>query len=92
MKRKVSVLLTTLWIIASTLLLTYIWGGNPGVMPYPPESFGIWLSDLVGAQNAEDIGRLNVHYMLIVSSIVVSFVTFLGLRIWRYIQRKYHPR
>jgi heme/copper-type cytochrome/quinol oxidase subunit 2 len=72
------------WIIIASLSLAYVWGGNPDAFPRPPQSFAIWITDLFGAQDAEAIGRLEVHYMLVVSFIVVSVCTFLALFFWKH--------
>jgi hypothetical protein len=79
---------TALWIVGASLALTWIWGGNQEAIPLPPESFVVWLSDAAGANNADEIGRLHVLYMLAVSFIVVAA----GTGVVRWIMRsRRHP-
>ncbi|PZN80800.1 MAG: hypothetical protein DM484_09535 [Candidatus Methylumidiphilus alinenensis] len=83
MSRRTNIGLLVAWLVFATLSLTYVWGGNPDAIPRPPESFSIWLSNLYGAQDAEDIGKLDVLYMLLVSFIAVSICTSLALFAWK---------
>jgi hypothetical protein len=75
--------LCALWMICATLALTWLWGGNPDAVPRPPVSVAIWLSDVYGAKDGEDLGRLEVLYMLAVSFVVVAGGTWLIRAIWR---------
>lgn len=75
---------TAIWIVCATLALTWVLGGNHALVPWPPESIALWLVDLVGAQNADEIGQVEVLYMMAVSFIVVVGGTVLARRIWKH--------
>ena len=83
MSRQRNIALLVAWLVFATLSLTYVWGGNTDAIPRPPESFSIWLSNLYGTQDAEDVGKLDVLYMLLVSFITVSICTLLALFAWK---------
>lgn len=74
------------WIVLASLSLAYFWGKDPEMFARPPQAFAVWLAELVGAQDAEAIGRLEVHYTLVVSFIAVSVCTWLALFIWKQIR------
>jgi hypothetical protein len=57
------------------------------MVPWPPESVTIWAADLYGARNADDIGELELLYMLAVSFIVVAGATLLARYTLRFLKR-----
>jgi hypothetical protein len=71
------------WLLTATHALAYLWGGNLDLVPRPPAAFALWLVNLYGARNGDDIGNLDVIYMLTVSFIVVAVCTFLARLAWR---------
>ena len=80
MKRR---LLMAVWLIVGAHALAYVWGGNLDLVPRPPEAFGIWLGNIYGAKNGEDLGDVDMLYMLTVSFIVVAASTGLTRYIWK---------
>ena len=87
MKGSVKCIAFLAWLILGALGLTFIWGGNPNLLPHPPERFAVWLSNLAGAENAEDMGRLDVIYMLVVSFVVLGLFTSLLYCLVRMVNR-----
>jgi hypothetical protein len=83
MNNALRVAATALWVVVATVALAWVWGGNLDAVPRPPVSFANWLSDLYGAKDAEDVGRLDVIYMLTVSFIVVVVGTFAARWLWK---------
>ena len=79
--------ITAIWILCATVALAWLWGGNPDAVPRPPEDFAIWISDLFGAKNGEDMGRLEVWYMLTVSFIATVSATLLARYTLRFLKR-----
>jgi hypothetical protein len=71
-----------IWLAAATMVLAYVWGGILDAIPRPPDAFAIWLSQLFGVEDREDLGRLEVLYMLVVSFILVTG-TYWALSLWR---------
>lgn len=78
---------TTIWMGFATLVLTWLWGGNLDLVPRPPIGFAIWLSDVYGATNGEDLGQLDLLYGLVVSFIVVAGCTLLARYMWAHRRR-----
>lgn len=76
------------WLIVATLVLTSLWAHNLDAVPRPPMAFAIWLDDIYGARNGEEVADLDALYMLTVSFVVVAVFTFLARHIWtRYSRR-----
>lgn len=86
MKLPVHLALAGSWLVAATLLLTYLWGHNPEMFPQPPVSFSIWLIELYGSKSGEDLADLELLYMLFVSFILVVLVTLFLWLAWRFIR------
>lgn len=74
-KRRVKIPLIVAWLIFATIALAYMWGNNPDAFPRPPESVSIFLLRLDGSQ----LAQAEIHYLFIVSFIVISVFTFLAL-------------
>ena len=92
MKRSTKITLVTLWLLVGTFILVSIWARHIDYIPSPPMEFSLWLSDLAGAKTADDEANLDVHYMLVVSFLVLSLFTFIAMFIWRRIlKRKHEP-
>jgi hypothetical protein len=74
---------TIIWFIASPLALCAVWARNVDSFPRMPEDFAIWLSNLYGARNGEELADLEDLSMFVVSFIVVAACTFLARLAWR---------
>lgn len=59
------------------------WLHHPDAIPRPPESFSIWLLDLYGAKNAEDVSNAEILFSLGVSLIVVTLLTLFVRFVWQ---------
>lgn len=92
MKLSTKVTLVTLWLLAGTFILVSIWARHTDYIPPPPLAFSLWLSDLAGAEDQDAEGILDVHYMLVVSFLVLSFFTFIAMFIWKRIHKRKHER
>ena len=92
MKLSTKVTLLALWLLAGTVILVYLWARHVDYVPSPPMAFSLWLSNLAGAKDAEAEGVLDVHYMLVVSFLVLSFFTFIAMFIWKRIHKRKHER
>lgn len=92
MKLSTKVTLLTLWLVAGTVILVSIWARHIDYVPSPPMVFSLWLSDLAGAKDADAESILDVHYMLVVSFLVLSFFTFIAMFIWKRIHKRKHER
>ena len=87
MKRLLKSVLIVLWLLFATHLYAYVWSENLDLFPQLPEEFGVWISYLTGMRNSEDVERLTLYYMLVVSFLAVSLPTFAVLFIWKRIRR-----
>lgn len=92
MKRSTKITLVTLWLLAGTVILVSVWAKHIDYVPSPPMAFSLWLSDLAGAKDAEAQSILDVHYMLVVSFLVLSFFTFIAMFIWKRIHKSKDER
>lgn len=78
MSRARKLLFVFLWLVVATHIYALIWSNHLDSFPQLPEKLGLWIADLTGTANSEDIEQLTVYYMLIVSFVVVSVATFVG--------------
>ncbi len=79
MKFSYKYILITIWVIVATLVLSFFWGNYPHRFFYLPESLSIWLIDIYGASNGEELADLELFYVLIMSFLIVSFLTYVLL-------------
>ena len=79
--------LVSLWILFTTGYLTRWWLTNPDVTPRFSESFWIWLSNLYGAQNAEEMADLELFVGLVMFFIIVTLLTLFIWFIWCLIKK-----
>lgn len=75
MKRPRKAILLLAWLILATHAYAYIWSTNLDFFPQLPEKIGIWVADLTGTADSEDIEKLTLYYILIVSFVVVFVAT-----------------
>jgi len=69
-----------IWLITGTVILAFILGNYHYHLGFTyPKSFAIWVSDLYGASNAEEVADLETILNFIVSFLVVSICTFIFL-------------
>ncbi len=69
-----------IWLITGTTILAFILGNYHYYLGFTyPKSFAIWVSDLYGASNAEEISDLETILNFIVSFLVLSIFTFVFL-------------
>lgn len=78
--------LVTLWVLLAAGFLARWWLTHPDAIPRFPTSFWIWLTDLYGAQNAEEVADVEMWVALSISIIVVSLFTLFGRLVWHHIK------
>jgi hypothetical protein len=83
MKRPILAVALVLWIVAASLLLTRFWLIHHEMFPEFPRPIADYLVLLYGAQNAEEVGDLEILIGLSMSVPIVSAFTFLVCIIWR---------
>ena len=83
MKKTSQRLILALWVVFATLALTHLWIVNSNRLPTIPQPFAIWLIDLYGANNAEEIRDLEVLLGLAVSFPLVLGLTCSVILVWR---------
>ena len=84
-KKILRISFTGLWIVVASVLLTRWWLTSPSsaFIPNFPEAFWLWLSKLGGVEGAEGMADLTILVGFILSLIIVSLLTLLGLFLWR---------
>ncbi|NML13430.1 hypothetical protein [Azohydromonas caseinilytica] len=87
MKKGLRLGLAILWVLSATILLTRLWLANPGAFPQVPQPFALWLVELYGSQNGEELADLEMWFSLAVSFSIVTLATLLGGFIWHRIRR-----
>jgi len=80
--------LISAWVIVATLALAFFWGNYPYLFFYLPESLSIWLIEIYGASNGEELADLELLYVFISSFLIVSFLTYVALALNRKLTRR----
>ena len=70
-----------IWLVIATHIYAYAWSTHLDFFPELPESVGRWIADLTGTAETDDIEMLTLYYILIVSFVVVTSATLLGLAV-----------
>ncbi len=78
----------TIWIIVATLVLSFFWGNYPHYFFYLPEPLSIWLIEIYGASNGEELADLELLYVFIMSFLMVSFLTYVILMLKRKLTKR----
>lgn len=80
-------IMMTIWVVGATVMLARFWLLHHYLFPQIPESFAIWLTDLYGARNAEEVADMETLLALSVALVIVGALTFLARWLWR----RFHP-
>ena len=60
-----------------SILISFIWLRNSHLFPKPPEFIALFIVDLFGAANQEEIANIEFFYIFIISTIIVALVVLL---------------
>jgi hypothetical protein len=82
MKKGFRLGLTCLWIVSATLIITHLWLTHPDSVPRFPESFWIWLIEIYGSQNGEELANLELLVTFSISLVLVSVLSFAAWVFW----------
>ena len=65
------------WLFTSTTVLSYVLGNNPNILPFinPSETFALWLVDMYGSSNGEELADLELWYVVVCSFFIVFVLT-----------------
>lgn len=88
MKKTNQRLILALWVVFASFALTHLWIVNSSRLPTIPQPFAIWLVDLYGANNAEEIRDLEALLGLAVAFPLVLGLTYSGILIWQRIRNR----
>lgn len=71
------------WLLMTTIALSFVLGNKPDIFPFlnPPESLALWLIDLYGSSNGEELSDLELLYTFVCSFFIVFTVTLLFFRL-----------
>lgn len=72
-----------LWILAATATLAHLWIVRPELGPQIPPAISLWLIELYGSSNGEELRDLESLVALGCSFLVVLLLTVSGLAVWR---------
>ena len=75
-----------LWLLLATGFLARWWFANPDSIPRFPSAFWVWLINLYGSQNGEELADLELLVVLGICFIFVSLFTLFGWLVLRGIQ------
>ena len=61
------------WLIGATLVLSFLLGNNPEMASFinPSEKFKMWLIDVYGSSNGEELADLELLYVFTCSFLIV---------------------
>ena len=88
MKKTFGFSLIGLWVLFATGFLARWWLTHPDAIPRFPKPFWIWLIDLYGSQNGEELADLEMWVALSLSFVIVALLTLIGWFLWRYISTR----
>lgn len=77
----------TMWILLATAALARFWLTYHYLFPQVPIPFFIWISDLYGATDGEEMADVELLVALAGALIIVLIVTLAGILVWRKIRR-----
>jgi hypothetical protein len=83
MKQARNRMMLIVWLVVGTLVFAHFWLVYPDVFPRFPPKFSLWLINLYGAKDGEDLGNLEELAVLILSFVLVSMLTWLSWRTFR---------
>lgn len=96
MKRARYLTLLGAWTALATILLAHFWLLRPDLFPTVPSPLALWLVNLYGSSNGEELADLEDLFALIASFMVVAvFTTAILLAARRYVmtrQQENQPR
>lgn len=70
-------------VLLAALGLTAFWARHPDLLPTPPASVALWLSERYGAQDAEQVADLELLLMFGLSLLLVAALTWVVARLAR---------
>jgi hypothetical protein len=71
------------WVLAGTAALGHIWLARPELGPQVPPAVSLWLIELYGSTNGEELRDLETLLALGSALVVVLALTFAGLFVFR---------
>jgi len=80
----------SIWVLVAASLVTHWWLNAVAarVLPLPPEPFWPWLLSWYGAKDAFEVRDVTALFGFAVAILIVSLLTWLGLRLWRRISKR----
>lgn len=81
-------ILLAAWVLSATAALAHFWLARPDLGPQVPAALSLWLVELYGSTNGEELRDLETVLALASSFLVILFLTFLGWRILRRHERR----
>lgn len=83
MKKIIFRSLLTMWVLVATAALARFWLTYHYLFPQVPIPFFIWVSDLYGATNGEEMADVELLVALAGALVIVLIVTSTGILVWR---------
>jgi len=75
MKKKTMQGLIVIWVLVATVLLARFWLNYHYFFPRIPEPFWIWITDLYGATDAEQVADVEILVALALALLIVILLT-----------------
>lgn len=76
-------LLLAAWILAATFTIAHLWLTYPDIPPHLPPDFTLWMIDLYGASNGEELRDLETLTALAMALPIALMLTLAGRVLWR---------
>jgi hypothetical protein len=87
MKRALRRLSLIIWILAGTVVLARFLIIHHDLFPPFPEAWAIWLIDLYGSKDGEELADLEILVALGLALSAILTVTMLAWLVWRHVHR-----
>lgn len=91
MRKPVKRLFLGVWILFSTLALARLWLARPDYFPPVPPAVKLWLIDLYGSTNGEELRDLETLTALAMAFVIKLAITTIALWGWRKAHHVFQP-
>ena len=90
LRQALPVSVTGIWVLVAASLVTHWWLNAVAalVVPPPPETLRLWLSNWYGAKDAFEVRDVTALFGFAVAILIVSLLTWLALWLWRRIKKR----
>lgn len=88
MRKAITRILMTTWVLVATVMLARLWLAYHYLFPPIPQPFWIWLTDLYGAADAEEVADVEDLVALAFAFAIVMLFTLAARFAWRKLENR----